>query len=93
MPDIILTDGTRLYDHLGLDGLLLGDPSQVADRPEVARLPMPGGLFAPFAGFGALFVRPDHVVAIAAPTGAVVTTAEVDVALGGVLHDRAQASR
>lgn len=73
-PDVILPGGQRLYQQLGLAGMLLNrDGTTPAGLPgDVAVLPYPAALPAPFRRADALLVRPDHLVGAIyaqAPTG------------------------
>ncbi|MGL4340031.1 MAG: FAD-dependent oxidoreductase, partial [Rhodoglobus sp.] len=67
MPDVVMPGRRRLFELVGPRGLLLHRGSNdIPVLPEgVAAAALPHGLPRPFAGHDRLFVRPDHLVALA----------------------------
>ncbi len=92
MPNVALPDGSRLYDHLRPGGLLISG-REVAERvagalPDVGPAPPPDNVPALVSPFAALFVRPDHVVALAAADGAEISAGSITRALGDAVGAR-----
>lgn len=82
MPNVLLEGDSRIYSRLGLDGLLLAsEPAEPAPGFDYAVAPMPRGLPRPFSGHASLFIRPDHVVAVASASA--IAPLAIARALGG----------